>query len=90
MIEEFLTPNPIPLSERQEIFDRYTSLLNSHGWIVNIDAATARRSLKRTAGSVGANQWPQADREELARLEALLAETLKGVRTSSRVLYQDK
>jgi hypothetical protein len=90
VIEEFLAPNPIPLAERQAIFDRYTALLNSHGWIVNIDPASSRRSLKRTPNSESANEWPQADREELARLEALVAETLKGVRTSSRVLHQDK
>jgi len=90
VIEEFLAPNPIPISERQEIFDRYTALLNGHGWIVTIDPANSRRSLKRTPTSESANEWPQADREELTRLEALVAETLKGVRTSSRVLYQDK
>ena len=90
VIEEFLAPDPIPLEERQEIFRRYSVLLNSHGWIVNIDPPTSRRTLKRTEASEPANEWPQADREELARLEALVAQTLKGVRSSSRVLYQDK
>jgi hypothetical protein len=36
------------------------------------------------------DKWPQTDREELARLEALVAQVLKGVRSSSRVLYQNK
>ena len=45
---------------------------------------------KRTDEAEAAHEWSQADREELARLEALVAQTLKGVRTSSRILYQDK
>lgn len=90
VIEEFLPPAPIPITERQAVFDRYTRLLESHGWSVTLDDSASRRSLKRTERAEAAHEWPQADREELARLEALVAQTLKGVRTSSRVLYQDK
>ena len=90
VIEEFLPPDRIPVTERQAVFDRYTQLLESHGWSVTLDDSASRRSLKRTDQAEAAHEWPQADREELARLEALVEQTLKGVRTSSRVLYQDK
>ena len=90
VIEEFLPPDPIPVTERQAVFDRYTQLLESHGWSVTLDGSASRRTLKRTEQAKAAHEWPQADREELARLEALVEQTLKGVRTTSRVLYQDK
>ncbi len=90
VIEEFLPPDPIPMSERQAVFERYTQLLLSHGWSVTLDDSASRRSLKRTDQAQAAHEWPQADRAELARLEALVEQTLKGVRTSSRVLYQNK
>ena len=90
VIEEFLPPDRIPATERQAVFDRYSRLLESHGWKVTLDDSASRRSLRRTDQAEAAHEWPQADREELARLEALVEQTLKGVRTSSRVLYQDK
>jgi hypothetical protein len=90
VIEEFLPPDPIPMPERQAVLSRYTQLLESHGWTVTLDASASRRALKRTHEAEAAHEWSQADREELARLEALVAQTLKGVRTTSRILYQDK
>ena len=67
------------------------SCLLSHGWSVTLDDSASRRTLKRTDQAEAAHEWPQADREELARLEALVEQTLKGVfARSSRVLYQDK
>ena len=90
VIEEFLPPDPIPATERHAVLDRYSQLLASHGWTVILDGTTTRRSLKRTEVAEPAHDWPQPDREELARLEAQVAQILKGVRTSSRILYQDK
>jgi hypothetical protein len=90
VIEEFLTPDPIPREERQAVLDRYTQLLASHGWEVSLDASQSRRSLRRTDMAQDTAAWPQADREELARLEALVAQVLQGVRASSRILYQVK
>ena len=90
VIEEFLPPDPIPMPERKAVLSRYSQLLEGHGWTVTLDDSASRRSLKRTDEAEAAHEWSQADREELARLEALVAQTLKGVRTSSRILYQDK
>jgi len=90
VIEEFLAPDPIPYEERQATLRRYTQLLGSHGWEVVIDPSQSRRSLHRTPLAEDTEIWPQADREELARLEALVAIVLKGSRSSSVVLYQNK
>lgn len=90
VIEEFLAPEPIPMPERMAVLNRYRELLESHGWTVTIDVAASRRSLLRTTEAKAAHGWMQTDREELARLEALVTQMLKGVRTSSRVLYEDK
>lgn len=90
VIEEFLAPDPIPPSERRAVVAKYTQLLGNHGWEVTLDPSETRRSLLRTTNAHDPKDWPQADREELTRLEALLAEALKGVRSTSRVLYQNK
>jgi hypothetical protein len=89
-IEEFFAPDPIPADERRAVLEQYTRLLASHGWTVNVDESQTRRTLERTSVSEEMDKWPQTDREELARLEALVAQVLKGVRSSSRVLYQNK
>jgi hypothetical protein len=90
VIEEFFAPDPIPSEERRAILGSYTRLLESHGWTVAVDPSESRRSLSRTDRAEDTEEWPQADREELARLEALVAQALKGVRSSSRILYQNK
>ncbi len=93
VIEEFLPPEPIPEEERQGVFKSYSDFMQSHGWQVTYDESRSRRSLKRIHGSTDEevpHRWSSADREILVRLEALVTETLKGVRSSSRVLYQAK
>jgi hypothetical protein len=89
-IEEFSDPVPIPESERREVFDSYAAFMKERGWEVSYDATLSRRSLKRIGEAESPQSWSNADREVLVRLEARLAEMLKGVRSSSRMLYQTK
>ena len=90
VIEEFLPPEPIPEDEREGVLKSYADFMQSHGWQVTYDEARSRRSLKRTNGEDGPHRWSNADREILVRLEALVTETLKGARSSSRILYQTR
>jgi hypothetical protein len=90
VIEAFLEPAPIPLAERREVLDSYASFMHSHGWQVSYDEQLTRRSLKRTETADSPQNWSIADREALTRLEALVSEMLKGVRSSSRILFQTK
>ena len=94
VVEEFLPPEPIPEEERQGVLKSYSDFMHSHGWQVTYDEVRSRRSLKRIHDAAelpdGLHRWSNADREVLVRLEALVTETLKGVRSSSRILYQTK
>jgi hypothetical protein len=90
VLEEFLEPAPIPEAERREVLNSYATFMANHGWQVTYDESLSRRSLKRTSAAEGPQQWSTADREALTRMEALVTEMLKGVRSSSRVLFQTK
>ena len=90
VIEEFSEPAPIPEAERRQVLDSYASFMRAHGWEVTYDEALSRRALKRTSDSESPQRWSSADREALTRMEALVAEMLKGVRSSSRILFQTK
>lgn len=90
VIEEFLPPIAIPEDERQSVFKAYSDFMQSHGWQVTYDESRSKRFLKRASGDESPQHWSSADREVLVRLEALVTETLKGLRSSSRILYQAK
>ena len=90
VLEEFSEPAAISMDERRPVLDSYASFMAAHGWEVTYDKTFTRRALKRTSTSMSPQQWTTADREALTRHEALVSEMLKGVRSSSRVLFQTK
>jgi hypothetical protein len=90
VLEEFFEPALIPEEERRTVLDSYAGFMAAHGWQVTYDESLTRRSLKRTHAAESPQQWSNADREALTRLEALVSEMLKGVRSSSRILFQTK
>ena len=72
------------------MLDSYAEFMGAHGWQVTYDDELTRRALKRTGASESPQHWSTPDREALTRHEALVSETLKGVRSSSRILFQTK
>ena len=90
VLEQFSEPAPIPEEERRRVLDAYTEFMAQHGWQVTYDEGLSRRALKRTEAAQNPQQWSNADREALTRHEALVSEMLKGVRSSSRILFQTR
>ncbi len=90
VLEEILQPVAVTQAEKLPILDEYQHFMHAHGWKVTYDETHSQCSLARMNDCEGPQQWSITDREVLMRLEALVAQTLNGIRLSSRVLYQSR